>query len=167
VINHVIERLPGNRDGQIVHVSEVRGAQLTRGLDLIEENLLGWSLGGAPSFDLPLQRAELAVGEAAWEPTLKISEERVGLEARVIFKLVTEFGPNLLERILPGPPGPWSERFTGQPLAAPVLSSRFGVHTHLQSRKRERFSFAEKLAKPDNLGVRGHVGSLLDQEETR
>jgi len=153
VIDHVIERLPGNRDGQIVHVSEVRGAQLTRGVDLVEENLLGRPLSGPPNSDLSLQGAELAVGKSAWEPTQKIGEEGHGLKARVSFQLVAKFGPDVLERILPGPPGPWGERFAGQPIGIPVLLSRFSVHTHLQSRKIERFAFAEKLAKPDNLAM--------------
>ena len=58
-----------------------------------------------------------------------------------------EFGPDVLERVLPSPPGPGGERFAGQPRGVPVFPSRLGVHTHLESRKREGQSVAEKLAK--------------------
>ena len=44
-------------------------------MDLIEKDLLGWTLGGSPRFDLPLQGAELDVGKSAWEATLKVLEE--------------------------------------------------------------------------------------------
>ena len=140
---------------------EVGGSQLAGRVDLIEEDLLGRTLGGPPRFDLPLQGAELAVGEPAREPALEILEEGLGLEPGIELQQVAEFGPDVLERILPGPPGSWGERFTGQPLGMPVLSSRLGVHTHLQGRTIEWMSFAEKLAKLANLGVLDHGGSLL------
>ena len=105
VIDQVIERLAGERDVQVVHGSEVGGAQLAGRVDLIEEDLLGWTLGGPPRFDLPLQGPELAVGEPAREPTLEILEEGLGLEPGVELQPIEEFGPDVLERILPGPPG--------------------------------------------------------------
>ena len=92
-------------------------------MDLIEKDLLGWTLGGSPRFDLPLQGAELDVGKSAWEATLKILEEGLGLEPGIEFQQVTKLGPNVLERILPGPPGSWGERFTRQAISMPVLSS--------------------------------------------
>ena len=166
VIDQVIERLAGERDAQVVHGREVGGAQLAGRVDLIEEDLLGRALGGPPRLDLPLQGAELAVGEPAWEAALEVLEQGLGLKPRVECEPVAEFGPDLLERILPGLPGSWGERFTRQPIGVPVLPSRLGVHTHLQSRKREGMSLAEELAKPANLGVLDHGGSLLAQEET-
>jgi hypothetical protein len=54
VINHMIKRLASECDPQIVHVREVRGSQLAGPVDLIEENLLGWALGGSPRFDRAL-----------------------------------------------------------------------------------------------------------------
>ena len=92
-------------------------------VDLIKEDLLGWALGGPPRFDLPLQGAELAVGKSAWEATLELGEEGMALEAGGFLQQVAELGPDVLERILPGPPGSWGERFTGQAIRLPVLSS--------------------------------------------
>src|SRR4051794_11166079 len=100
-------------------------------MNLVEEDLLGRPLGGLPRLDLPLQGAELSVREPAWEAALKILEERLGLQSGIEFQSFAEFEPDILERILPCPPGPWGQRFTGQPLGVPVLPSRLGVHTHL------------------------------------
>ena len=166
VIDQVIERLTGERDVQVVHAREVGGAQVAGRVDLIEEDLLGRPLDSLPRLDLPLQGAELAVGEPAREAALEILEEGLGLEPRIEFQLIEEFGPDLLERILPGPPGLGGERFTGQAIGVPVLPSRLGVHTHLQSRKIERHAVAEELAKLENLGVLDHGGSLLTEEAT-
>ena len=145
---------------------EVGGAQLAGRVDLIEEDLLGRALDGPPRLDLPLQGAELAVGEPAREAALEVLEEGLGLEPGVEFQPVAEFGPDVLERILPGPPGPWGERFTGQPIGVPIFASRLGVHTHLHGGKIEGISLAEELAKPANLGVLDHRGLLLAEEET-
>jgi hypothetical protein len=54
VIDHVIERPASECDPQIAHVGEVRGSQLAGPVDLVEENLLGWTFGGSPRFDLAL-----------------------------------------------------------------------------------------------------------------
>ena len=102
---------------------EVRGAQLAGPVDLVEEDLLGRTLGGFPGFDLALQGAELDVRKSAWEATLKILEEGLGLEAGVALQQVAQLGPNVLERILPGPPGSGGVQFTRQTIRLPVLSS--------------------------------------------
>ena len=81
-------------------------------MDLIEKDLLGWTLGGSARFDLPLQGAELDVGKSAWEATLKVLEKSFCLEPGIEFQQVTKLGPNVLERILPG-----SARFSGQRFA--------------------------------------------------
>src|SRR4029077_3311085 len=97
------------------------GAELARGVDLLEEDLLGRPLGDPPGLDLPLQGAELTVGEAAGAAALEILEEGPGLEPRVELQQGAEFGPDLLERILPGPPDPGGDGLTGQAVSMPVL----------------------------------------------
>ncbi len=84
-------------------------ANLARPVDLVEEDLLGRALGGSPGFDFALQGTELDVGELAWEATLKILEESLGLEPGIELQQVAKLGPYLLERILPGPPGSWGQ----------------------------------------------------------
>ena len=92
VIDHVIKRFAGQRDVQVVHVREVGGSQLAGPMDLIEKDLLGWTLGGSPRFDLPLQGAELDVGKSAWEATLKVLEKSFCLEPGIEFQQVTKLG---------------------------------------------------------------------------
>ena len=90
VIDHVIKRFAGQRDVQVVHVREVGGSQLAGPMDLIEKDLLGWTLGGSPRFDLPLQGAELDVGKSAWEAMLKVLEKSFCLEPGIEFQQVTK-----------------------------------------------------------------------------
>ncbi len=123
VIDHVIKRLAGQRDLQVVHVREVGGTQLAGPVDLIEEDLLGRPLGGSPGFDLALQGAELDVGKPTWEAALKVLEKSFGLEPGIELQQIAKLGPHILERILPGPPGSGGDRFTGQAIRLPVLSS--------------------------------------------
>ena len=69
---------------------------------------LPWlDLGGSPRFDLPLQGAELDVGKSAWEATLKVLEEGLGLEPGIEFQQVTKLGPRR-----PGTDPPGSARFS-------------------------------------------------------
>src|SRR4029077_9198250 len=109
VIDEVVEWFAGKRDVQLVHRGEVGSAQFAGGMRLIEEHLLGWSLGSPPCLDLALQGTRLSVGELARETPLKILKKRLGLETRRELQPITQFGPDILERILPGPPGPWRE----------------------------------------------------------
>jgi hypothetical protein len=109
-----------------------------------------------------LQSAELTVLESPRESALEILEEGLGLEPGIEFQKRADFGPDVLERILPGPPGSWGERLTGQPLGVPILPSCLGVHTHLQRGKIEGKPFAEEPAKPANLGILDHSDLLLD-----
>jgi hypothetical protein len=134
-------------------------------MDLIKEDLLGRAFDGPPRLDLPLQGAELTVREPTRESALEILEEGLGLEPGIEFQERADVGPDVLEGILPGPPGPWGERLTGQPLGTPILPSCLGVHTYLECGKIEGKPFAEKPAKLANLGVLDHGDLLLDDEE--
>ena len=80
VIDHVIKPLASECNPQVVHVREVRGGQLARPVNLIEEDLLRRALGGSPCFDLSLEGAELDVGKPTWEAALEIGEEGLGLQ---------------------------------------------------------------------------------------
>jgi len=145
-------------------VSEVGGAELTGRVNLIEEDLLGRTRNGLPRLDLPLQGAELAVLKPARQSALKVLEKGLGLEPGITLQQILEFGPNLLERILPGLPGSWGKRFTGQAISLPMLSSGLGIHTCPQRCKIEWLTLAEELAKPANLGDFDHGGFLLGVE---
>ena len=112
VIDHVIEWLASECDPQVIHVREIRRSQLTGSVNLVEEDLLGRTLGRLPGFDPALQGAELEVGKSAWKATLEILEEGLRLESGIELQQIAKFGPEILERFLLGPPGSWGKRFT-------------------------------------------------------
>ena len=62
----------------------------------------------------------MPIGEPAREPALKILKEGLGLEPGIDRQAIVEFRPNILERILPSPPGSGGDQFTGQATDLPV-----------------------------------------------
>ena len=99
----------------------------TRLVDLGEEDLLGRPFEGSPPFDPPLQAAELDVGEPPRKTALQVEEESLGLEARVEPEHLKQFGPDVLERVLPGPPGVGDSSLTGERVGVAVLACRLLV----------------------------------------
>jgi hypothetical protein len=127
VIDHVVERLPEDGDAELGHAGEVALGEPPRLMDLGEEDLLGRPFEDTPLFDSALQATELDVGEAAREASLQVVEEGLGLEPRVEPEQLEEFGPDILERVLPGPPGVRDSSLTGQRVGVAVLACRFLV----------------------------------------
>jgi hypothetical protein len=127
VIDHVVEELAEDGDAELGHAGEITLGEPPRLVDLGEEDLLGRSFEGTPLFDPPLQATELDVGESAWETALQVVEEGLGLEPRVEPEQFEEFGPDVLERVLPGPPGVRDSPLTGERVGVAVLACRFLV----------------------------------------
>jgi hypothetical protein len=131
VIDQVVEWLASDRDVQLGHVGEVGSGEPPRLMSLCEEHLLGRPFEGAPLFDPSLQATELDIGESPREAPLKIDEESLGLEPRVEPELFLKFGPDVLERVLPGPPGMGRTSLTGEPIRVAVLTCRLLVDAGL------------------------------------
>jgi hypothetical protein len=127
VVDQVIEQFAGDRHAEFTHVGEVTLGESSRLMGLCEEHLLGRPFEGAPSFDPPLQTTELDVGEASWIAPLQVIEEGLGLKPRVEPELIDEFVPDVLERVLPGPPGVRDSPLTGERLGVAVLACRLLV----------------------------------------
>ena len=127
VIDHVVERLAEDGDAELGHAGEVTLGEPTRLVNLREEDLLGRPFEGAPPFDPPLQGPELDVGETPWKTPLQVEEEGLGLEVRVEPEHFQESGPDILERVLPGPPGVWDSPLTGKQVGVAVLACRLLV----------------------------------------
>jgi hypothetical protein len=127
VIDHVIERLTEDGDAELGHAGEVALGEPPRLMDLGEEDLLGRAFEGTPLFDPALQATELDIGKAAREAALQVEEEGFGLEPRVEPEQFEEFGPDVLERVLPGPPGVRDSSLTGERVGVTVLARRFLV----------------------------------------
>lgn len=83
VVDQVRKRLTADGDLQARGVREVRGTQTPRFVDLGEEDLLGRPMQGAPLFDVPLEGAELSIGEAVGIGPLQPVEHGLGLQARI------------------------------------------------------------------------------------
>ena len=127
VIDHVVERLAEDGDAELGHAGEIRLGETTRLVDLREEHLLGRPLEGTPLLDPPLEAAELDVGEASRIAALQVEEEGLGLEPRVEPQQVEEFSPDVLERVLPSPPGVRDTSLTGERVGVAVLACRLLV----------------------------------------
>jgi hypothetical protein len=104
VVDQVVERHALDRHVQVGAVGEVAGRQPAGVMHLGEEHLLGRPLHGPPLLDVPLQGAQLPVGEAAGEAPLQVGEQGLGLQARVDGQLLGKLGPDVGERVGPGTP---------------------------------------------------------------
>ena len=125
VIDHVVERLAEDGDAEPGHAGEIRFGEPPRLMDLGEEDLLGRPFEGSPLFDPSLQGPELDIGKTPRETALQVEKESFGLEPRVEPEPVKKFGPDILERVLPGPPGMRGTSLTGEEVGVTVLACRF------------------------------------------
>jgi hypothetical protein len=131
VIDQVVEGLAEDGDAELGHASEVALGEPPRLMNLGEEHLLGRSFEDAPEFDPPLQGPELDVGKPAREAALEVEEEGFGLEPRVEPEHFEQFGPDVLERVLPGPPGMGNSPLTGERVGVAVLACGLLVNAGL------------------------------------
>jgi hypothetical protein len=131
VVDQMVERLAGDGDAEIGHVGEVTLGEPARLVGLCEEHLLGRPFEGAPPLDPPLQATELDVGESARMAPSQVVEQGLGLKPRVEPELLDQFGPDLLERVLPGPPGVRDTPPTGERVGVTVLACRLLVDAGL------------------------------------
>lgn len=127
VIDHVVERFAEDGDAELGHAGEITLGEPPRLVHLGEEHLLGRPFEGTPLFDPSLQATELDVGETTREAALQVEKEGLGLKPRVEPELFEKFGPDVLERVLPGPPGMGSSSLTGKRVGVTVLACRFLV----------------------------------------
>jgi hypothetical protein len=131
VIDQVVERFAGDGDAESAHVGEITLGEPPRLVGLCEEHLPGRPFEGTPLFDPPLQATELDVGETSRKAPLQVVEQGLGLEPRIESELLEEFGPDVLERVLPGPPGAWDSPLTGERVGVAVLACRLLVDAGL------------------------------------
>jgi hypothetical protein len=131
VIDQVVEGFAEDGDAEFGHAGEVALGEPARLMNLGEEDLLGRPFEDAPEFDPPLQGPELDVGKTAREAALQVEKEGLGLEPRVESEHFEQFGPDILERVLPGPPGMGDSPLTGERVGVAVLACRLLVNAGL------------------------------------
>jgi hypothetical protein len=128
VVDQVLERLSLDGDPQIAHVGEITGTQPARFVDLGEEDLLGRPGLRPPTLDVPLQRPQLAVGEAARVAALQVLEERLGLQPRVDFQQGADLRPDLGKGVGARHPSMGLGQVAGQAAELEVLAGGLLVH---------------------------------------
>jgi hypothetical protein len=156
VIDHVVEQLAEDGDTKLGHTREVTLGEPPRLVDLGEEDLLGRAFEGPPLFDPALQATELDVGEAAREASLQVVEEGLGLEPRVEPEQFEEFGPDVLERVLPGPPGMGNLPLTGERVGVAVLACRLLVNAGLVGGLGQCVFGLDQLPQPPEQAIGDH-----------
>jgi hypothetical protein len=122
VVDQVRERLAVDGHLQAADVREIGGAQVAGLVDLAEEHLLGRPVQGAPLLDVPLQGAQLPVGEAAGLLALEPVQHGLGLQAGVESQLLLDARPDVRERVGSRPPGMLHAHLAGQPAEPAVLA---------------------------------------------
>ena len=156
VIEQVVERLAEDGDAELGHAGEVALGEPTRLMGLGEEDLLGRPFEGSPLFDPTLQATELDVGEPPREAALQVEEEGLGLEPRVEPEQFEEFGPDVLERVLPGPPGMRDSLLTGERVGIAVLGCRLLVNAGLVSGLSQCVFGLDQLPQPPEQAIGDH-----------
>jgi hypothetical protein len=156
VVDQVIERFAGDRHAECSHVGEVALGESARLMGLCEEHLLGRPFEGTPPFDPPLQTTELDVGEASAIAPLQVVKKGLGLKPRVEPELIDEFVPDVLERVLPGPPGVRDSPLTGERVGVAVLTCRLLVDAGLVGGLGQGVFGLDQLPQPPEQAIGDH-----------
>jgi hypothetical protein len=156
VIDQVVERFAEDGNAELGHAGEVRFGESPRLMNLGEEHLLGWPFEGTPLFDPPLEATELDVGKAARPSPLQVDEEGFGLEPRVESEPFEDLGPDILERVLPGPPGMRDSPLAGKRVGVAVLACRLLVDPDLVGGLGQCVFGLEQLPQPPELTIGDH-----------
>jgi hypothetical protein len=156
VIDDVVERLAEDGDSELGHAGKITLGEPARLVDLGEEDLLGGPFEGSPLFDPSLQNAKLDVGKTAGIAALEVKEKGLGLESRVELEEFDKFGPDFLERVLPGPPGVRDLALTGEQVGVAVLTYRFLIEFGSISGVCESGFGLEQLPQPPELTIGDH-----------
>jgi len=106
VVDHVLERLPRDRDAQRGHVREIGRGEVGGLMNLSEDRELPRSVAGPPLPDPPLERASVGIEELAGVLLAEPVEECLGQELGFGVQLRLDFGPNRSEGIDAGAVGP-------------------------------------------------------------
>ena len=149
---------------RVAHVGEVTLGEPPRLVVLCEEHLLGRPFEGAPLLDPPLQATELDVGEPPRVAPLQVVEEGLGLESRIEPELIDEFRPDVLERVLPGPPGVGDAPLTGERIRVAVLACRLLIDAGLVGGLGQCVFGLDQLPQPPEQAIGDHPFAPAKEE---
>lgn len=162
MIEQVVERQPVDGHAQVSAMGEVAGTQTTGVMHLGEEDLLGRPFQGSPLPAATLQGPQLAIGKAAREAALQVSEDGLGLQSGVEAEQRLDLGPNFGEGIHAGPPMPvHGFDLAGEPAEPAILAATLGIHARLEGRPFFAHALLLKATKFSHLGIGDHRDLLV------
>jgi hypothetical protein len=129
VVDQVIERLPGDRDAEGIHVGEIGGGEITGVMHLSEDGEFAGSVASTPLPDAAFKRAAVGIEELAGVLLAEPVKECFGQELRFGLELGLNLVPNGGEGVEPGAVG--ARRLlanAGQNRMLAVMASRLLGH---------------------------------------
>ena len=157
VVDQVFQPHATDRHPQLGTVREVAGTQPARMMHLGEEHFLRRPVQGPPLLEPPLQRPQLAVGEATGIAALQVGEQRLGLQAGIELQQRLQLGPDFDEGIGSGSPVTvHAFPLTGQLAEATILAGRLGRHAGSQGRSLPGDSLHVEVKQPADLMILDH-----------
>ena len=139
---------------------EVGGAQPPRLVPLAEEHFLRRTVRRPPHLDPPLQRTQLALGEAPRLLPLQRLKQRLGFQPGAGFDPLPDLLPDFGERVRARSPDPLSSQFARQLPRGLVLPGGLDVHPRFRSRNLLIPLCFRQSKQPPHLVVCDHSGSL-------
>jgi hypothetical protein len=132
VVDHVVEPLAGDRDGERVHVGEVGGREIAGRVDLAEHDGLPRAAGRPPLPHATLERAAVRIEELPRTLAAQPVEERLGEQPRFGRESLLDHRPHGRERIGPGAVGPRHVRLlprAGRRAVVAIVAGRRVAHS--------------------------------------
>ena len=159
MVDHVIEALAGDGDGERVHVGEVGRGEVAGLVNLAEHDGLPGSMGGPPLSHAPLEGATVRIEEPPRVFASQPVEERLGEQSRLGLEPLLDPRPHGGERIGPGAVGPRPARLPAGAWrrgVVAIVSGRLVGHSGSPGRGGQGCSCIEFAQQSVNLAVRDH-----------
>jgi len=125
----MVEAFAEDGYSQCVHAGEIRGRQVAGVMHLAEHDRARLTRRGPPALDATLEGAALAVRKPPGMFLLEPGKQRFGSQARLRFEPFLDLLPQVRQRVLAGPIGPWPLLGAGQRTQLAILACRFFVHS--------------------------------------
>lgn len=113
VVQQVVEGLARDRHTQAIEVREIRSTEPARFMDLGEVDFLGRTVLCLPDPYPPLQCPSYRIRIGAGIGPLQPTQERHGLQARLLLEHPFKLRPHCRQRVQPGPPSAGRPPFAG------------------------------------------------------
>jgi hypothetical protein len=157
VVDQVIERLPGDRDAEGIHVREIGGGEVAGLMHLSEDGEFAGSVARPPLPDAAFKRAAMRIEELAGVLLAEPVKECFGQELRFGLEFHFDLGPHPRKRIDPctiGARGLLAN--AGERRMFAVMAGRLLGHPCPPGRYGQRSSLLKKRTQFSDLAIRDH-----------